>query len=186
MLDGSPYVLHEQSTLCSLFVVLLCRHRRVLSLSLPPSLLPVLPPLLHSCCCMPVVCMSALPPQGEAQQEVECGSVAGELRHHSLRPVPASLLAPDVMGWLAYLPGFALPCRHGIVSLGPPPPPAAAAILLHAVITRPPARPLPTLPALPSALASSDLLCNATLCVPACLPACGLCRLCFCTRTPLR
>jgi hypothetical protein len=52
------------------------------------------------------------------QPVVGCGTVVGELLHASLQPVAPSVLAPDVMGWLAYLPGFALPCRHGVVSFG--------------------------------------------------------------------
>jgi hypothetical protein len=44
--------------------------------------------------------------------------VAGELHHASLQPLEPSLLAPDAMGWMAYLPDWALPCRHGVVSFG--------------------------------------------------------------------
>ena len=48
----------------------------------------------------------------------DCGTVIGELVHHNIQPVAPSILNPDVMGWLAYLPHAALPCRHGVVSLG--------------------------------------------------------------------
>lgn len=47
-----------------------------------------------------------------------CGKIVGELKHDQLQPLPPSLVAPDAMGWLAYLPNSALPCRHGVVSLG--------------------------------------------------------------------
>lgn len=61
---------------------------------------------------------AAWPGKRNQQGKGGCGSVIGELIHSSIQPVQPSLLAPDVMGWLAYLPGFALPCRHGVVSLG--------------------------------------------------------------------
>ena len=48
---------------------------------------------------------------------VECGAIMAELTHHHLQPLPPSLAAPDAMGWLAYLPNGALPCRHGVVSM---------------------------------------------------------------------
>lgn len=53
-----------------------------------------------------------------SSSDSQCGTIVGELKHYELQPLSPSLAAPDAMGWLAYLPNAALPCRHGIVSLG--------------------------------------------------------------------
>lgn len=46
-----------------------------------------------------------------------CGTVRGALRHGPLQPLRPSLLYPSAMGWFEYLPEWALPCRHGVLSL---------------------------------------------------------------------